>query len=186
MSSLTNRRMTMTQPIPITTHFINTFEPPNGDRPALKNAQMKIIKCVNGYSSRTGFWGKIAGLIYRIWNAVKAIIGQSDWQRAKRAMENNNFHLIDANISHIEHLDRYLNLEYPNELTHVEDPDTLLHALIRLNESPIMKEILQIDRDDLSDEVKIAINERLVSYPNQTVVEKARIFKDLFKSEVIS
>ena len=43
-------------------------------------------RCIQGYSNREGFFGKIGGLAYRIWNMVKAIFGQSDWQRTRRAL----------------------------------------------------------------------------------------------------
>lgn len=43
------------------------------------------LKGVFGYADREGFLGTIATLLHRIWNAVKSLIGQSDWQRAERA-----------------------------------------------------------------------------------------------------
>jgi hypothetical protein len=42
----------------------------------------RIIKVMNGYGKREGFFNKIGGVFYRIWNAVKAVFGQSDWQLA--------------------------------------------------------------------------------------------------------
>lgn len=44
-------------------------------------------RCIAGYSARRGFSGKFRGLIYRIWNAIKAIFGQSDWQLTRKHLE---------------------------------------------------------------------------------------------------
>lgn len=49
---------------------------------------LPLEKCVAGYSSRQGM-EKIGYLLYRIWNAVKAIFNQSDWQKLKK--ETNDF-----------------------------------------------------------------------------------------------
>lgn len=46
-----------------------------------------VERCVRKYSAREVFWGKLSGIIYRIWNAFKAIFGQSDWQIARRALK---------------------------------------------------------------------------------------------------
>lgn len=43
------------------------------------------LQGVFGYADREGFLGSIATLLHRVWNAVKALFGQSDWQRAERA-----------------------------------------------------------------------------------------------------
>jgi hypothetical protein len=45
-----------------------------------------VERCVVGYSSREGFFGKLGGIVYRMWNAVKAVFGQSDWQKCRRAI----------------------------------------------------------------------------------------------------
>lgn len=44
-------------------------------------------RCVVGYSEREGFVDTIKGLLYRIWELVKTIIFQSDWQRTVRLIE---------------------------------------------------------------------------------------------------
>lgn len=44
------------------------------------------IKGFFGYCEREGFLGSIATLLHRVWNAVKSLFGQSDWQRAERAL----------------------------------------------------------------------------------------------------
>jgi len=167
----------MVNSISITTHFLNSLEAPNGDRPPFINALEKTKKCISGYSAKQGFWNKIAGLTYRIWNAIKAIIGQSDWQRAKRSIDNKNFKLIDANLRQMHKLDIFLNVEYPKELTHIEDADSFLYALIKLNESSTIKEIMQLDREDIKEEEKNIIAERLQSNPK---AQEALTFKGHF------
>lgn len=42
-----------------------------------------VERCVRGYSKCEGF----SGVLYRIWNAIKAIFGQSDWQIARRSLK---------------------------------------------------------------------------------------------------
>jgi hypothetical protein len=53
-----------------------------------KDTCNRTIKVINGYGKREGFFNKIGGIFYRIWNAVKAIFGQSDWQLASKTMRN--------------------------------------------------------------------------------------------------
>lgn len=57
-----------------------------------------VERCVIGYSSRDGFFGKLSGLIYRVWNAVKAVFGQSDWQKARRGLKQIYAQVIDHPI----------------------------------------------------------------------------------------
>jgi gas vesicle protein len=51
-----------------------------------EDACNRMIKVINGYGKREGFYDKIGGIFYRIWNAVKAIFGQSDWQVARKTL----------------------------------------------------------------------------------------------------
>jgi hypothetical protein len=44
----------------------------------------RVVTVINGYGKREGFFDNIGGIFYRIWNAVKAIFGQSDWQLAQK------------------------------------------------------------------------------------------------------
>ncbi|CRX39111.1 hypothetical protein [Estrella lausannensis] len=53
------------------------------------------IKGIFGYVDREGFLGSIATLLHRVWNAVKALFGQSDWQRAERALQEVSARCID-------------------------------------------------------------------------------------------
>lgn len=53
------------------------------------------IKGIFGYADREGFLGSIATLLHRVWNAVKALFGQSDWQRAERALKEVAVRCID-------------------------------------------------------------------------------------------
>jgi hypothetical protein len=80
------------------THILSCQEIKNGliqlikqDDDFGKDQSNRIIKVINGYGKREGFFNKINGVFYRIWNAVKAIFGQSDWQLAKKT-------LIDAEL----------------------------------------------------------------------------------------
>ena len=51
----------------------------------------RVFKCIEGYSDREkgGFAGAFQSFMYRVWNAIKSIFGQSDWQLAKKAIWNN-------------------------------------------------------------------------------------------------
>jgi hypothetical protein len=57
--------------------------------PAGKDSCNRVIKVINGYGKREGFFNKIGGIFYRIWNTVKAIFGQSDWQLASKSLQKN-------------------------------------------------------------------------------------------------
>lgn len=62
------------------------------DNPSLQSTALvvalnNIERCIIGRPKRSGFFGKCASLIYRIWNAVKSIFGQSDWQKARRGIK---------------------------------------------------------------------------------------------------
>lgn len=161
----------MTNAISITTCYLNSLEAPHGNKAAYLNAVEKTKKCVRGYSTRRGFCGKIAGLIYRIWNGIKALIGQSDWQRAKRAINNKNFNLLEDNDNNLNQLNIYLNSEYPKELTRIEDADSFLNALIKLNESPTMRDLMKLNDPKLKDEAKNKIAERLKGNPKADLAQ---------------
>lgn len=49
-------------------------------------SEISAFKGIAGYAKRDGFLGTIATVLHRVWNAAKAIFGQSDWQRAERAV----------------------------------------------------------------------------------------------------
>lgn len=49
-------------------------------------SEISAFKGIAGYAKRDGFLGTIATVLHRVWNAAKAIFGQSDWQRAHRAV----------------------------------------------------------------------------------------------------
>lgn len=57
------------------------------DSSIITKALCGFERCVRGYSKREGLTGTFSGIIYRIWNAIKAIFGQSDWQIARRALK---------------------------------------------------------------------------------------------------
>lgn len=48
--------------------------------------EVRDIKKFFSYVERDGFLGSIATLLHRIWNAVWAILGISDWQMAEKAL----------------------------------------------------------------------------------------------------
>lgn len=45
-------------------------------------SEFSAFKGLAGYAKRDGFLGTIATVLHRVWNAAKAIFGQSDWQKA--------------------------------------------------------------------------------------------------------
>jgi hypothetical protein len=47
--------------------------------------EVSALKAVSGYAKRNGLLGSIATLLHRVWNAFKAVFGQSDWDMAHRA-----------------------------------------------------------------------------------------------------
>lgn len=51
----------------------------------ITQSEVDAIKGLSGYVSRPGLFGMIATVLHRVWNAVKAIFGMSDWQQAHAA-----------------------------------------------------------------------------------------------------
>lgn len=155
----------MTNSVSMTDRFLHALEAPQGNRPLFNNVLEKTKTCIRGYSTKQGCLNKLKGLIYRIWNAIKAIVGQSDWQRAKRALENRNFKFIETNKEKMHQLDLFLNTEYPEELSYIEDADSLLYALIKLHESPTIRDMILLNKPGLSENEKNKINGRLEQNP---------------------
>jgi hypothetical protein len=61
-------------------------------------SQVSALKAVSGYAKRNGLLGGIATLLHRVWNAFKAVFGQSDWQMANRAF----ISIADRGLSNIQ------------------------------------------------------------------------------------
>lgn len=110
----------------------------------MTDALGKIQRCVERYSTRKGYSGKLAGLFYRIWNAIKAIFCCSDWQIAKRAMSE-YMKLVSewdrggtfwgANIIPVkESIGGTFKLLFPGKTCRLENPNDCLKALVALNE----------------------------------------------------
>ena len=57
--------------------------------------EVSALKAVSGYAQRNGLLGSIATLLHRVWNAFKAVFGQSDWDMAHRAFTS----IADRNLS---------------------------------------------------------------------------------------
>lgn len=49
-------------------------------------SEVSALKALAGYVKPAGLSRIIATLLHRVWNAVKAVFGQSDWQKAERAL----------------------------------------------------------------------------------------------------
>lgn len=77
----------MSNIIPVKDIKNHVFEMMNEKVSLGQDAKNRIFKVVDGYGKREGFWNNIGGIFYRIWNAVKAIFGQSDWQKARNLLQ---------------------------------------------------------------------------------------------------
>lgn len=67
-------------------------------------SEVNALKGLAGYAKRDGFLGSIATVLHRVWNAVKAVFGQSDWQRAERAL----ISFAERNIAKLSRTDEEL------------------------------------------------------------------------------
>jgi len=99
----------------------------NDKVPPVKTTALSTIeKCVKGYSTREGFGGKLAGLFYRIWNAIKAIFGQSDWQKARKAVK-----ILDPSNPAVEVMFAPRNSSFQK----LSKEDKFLKSLVAMNEN---------------------------------------------------
>jgi hypothetical protein len=76
-----------------------------------KDTANRMISVIEGYGKREGFFNKIGGFFYRIWNVVKAIFGKSDWQLARKAM-NKEFDSLSDLSTNIKFRERQKKLWY--------------------------------------------------------------------------
>lgn len=82
-----------------------------------------LDRCVRGYSSKNDFLGSLGDVIYRLWNAVKAIFGKSDWQKGRAALK------ILSNITLLPLATNY------DATMNRHEADTLLKKYIVINEN---------------------------------------------------
>lgn len=100
-----------------------------------------VEHCVRGYSRRNGFCGKLSGIMYRVWNAIKAIFCQSDWQKGRKALQVAGKEIASlVNIYEGKYDDFIANINLPVDWS-VKDCDTFLRCLVKLNENPIIKKM---------------------------------------------
>lgn len=59
---------------------------PDKPIPLITKDEFNNLKAVLGYCKREGFFGFLANLIHKIWNAVKSVFHQSDWQIASKTL----------------------------------------------------------------------------------------------------
>lgn len=98
-----------------------------------KDLTGRIITVIRGYGKRDGVLNNIAALFYRIWNAVKAVFGRSDWQLVKKA------HLIELeekvqvyqNTPSIKRLPKELAQKQINLERHMEEK--IMEAYLAVN-----------------------------------------------------
>jgi hypothetical protein len=132
-----------------------------------------VEKCVVGYSSREGFFGKLGGVVYRMWNAVKAIFGQSDWQKSRRALKTLQVKLLELPVSKklmafaVENGADYMNLppEAKNISAHMLTG--MVSAMIK-EYKPTNKEL----DDALKDFIKVNENQGMKNIVNHPQVQK--------------
>lgn len=146
------------------------------EKQALIKVATSLERCVVGYSRRIGCSQKLAGLFYRIWNAIKAIFGNSDWNKAVRALQKHsniinltkNKKLNQSMISAIKTLDVSIIPTHFNEnlfiKTAIQLNEAGLNALIIpkkgvqsficriVQERKLQKESLVLDEKNISDD----------------------------------
>lgn len=54
----------------------------------MSERELFLIKALFGYAKGKGVFGRILMALHRVWNALKALFGQSDWQKGRRAVLN--------------------------------------------------------------------------------------------------
>jgi uncharacterized membrane protein YheB (UPF0754 family) len=118
-----------------------------------KDTCNRLIKVINGYGKREGFFNKIGGIFYRIWNAVKAIFGQSDWQLASKTMRNEGLKEI-AEASEEEALPDHLRIKMQKFQREIisKSVDPMLNVLIKCTYLKCQS------TDELSDEIGTLID----------------------------
>lgn len=147
-----------------------------------------IERCVVGYSTREGFGGKVAGLFYRIWNAIKAIFGRSDWQLARKEL-NKLFRGNIINAKDEQKLKSIVNPVYSRlfgrELK-VKTSDDVLKAAVAINnevcKSPVLKSIGEVASFAIKTFVKVDMQDQTQV---NNVVEKLKNFNPKNKAAQI-
>lgn len=119
----------------------NFYEKDDQAHGVITKALGDVERCVKGYSNREGFFGKLGGLFYRIWNAVKAVFGQSDWQKGRRALTTLVQEGLPAAAKARGIEDRMVvviksMVEGPVK----KDADIILRAFIKVNEFSVIKD----------------------------------------------
>lgn len=160
----------------------------------LRQSDKKLIactgaldRCIRGYSVRTGFFGKLSGIIYRICNAIKAIFGRSDWQMAKKSwLEYKKVSKLDAERffeEKKEGVESILNKLCPNKKMKVNNFDDYLKARIaiynEIKKSPIIKDVAKASAVIFEQVIKL-ISQGDVSDKDMAdeIQENFEIFKD--------
>lgn len=139
-----------------------------------------IERCVIGYSSREGFFGKISGLFYRIWNAVKAVFGQSDWQKARKAFDTLkvtavNHPIIEQLGAKIIGLYSQINSQESSE-SELEDTPSMEQMLLQLQMVKSLISNYKFTKEELDnglkDSIKFNENKGIKNLVNNGAVKK--------------
>lgn len=148
----------------------------------------KVEKTVNGYSNS---WN----IFYRIWNAVKACFGMSDWQCAKRSLSQLKNEAakefgpeiraafgmgsIDSKDKKITSLFNLLFSKSTEEKVLSSLADAALYAMIGINKNKTIRDFMNIELNDkLTDKQK----EEMTSKLNKEAIPKEMLEKDFFKT----
>lgn len=106
------------------------------ERQALIEVATSLERCVTGYSKRKGCCQKFAALFYRIWNAIKAIFGKSDWDQALISLRRHSFTLnLTLNKKLEKSMIDALNTLHVSNVPYCFNEESFLKAAIQLNEA---------------------------------------------------
>lgn len=118
-----------------------------GDESKMING--KFIRVIEGYGKRSGFLPKIAGIAYRIWNAIKSIFGRSDWQLLLKAVGSHISKEATRRFSETElhsipdHLIKQLKLQYESAM--VEETNSQLHICLNFINNKNLQNLEELD-----------------------------------------
>ncbi len=131
----------------VKTALITHLEIENAWNTEVKN---RIVKVIHGYGKRDGLFDQLSGIVYRIWNAIKSLFGQSDWQQANKAISNQQNILEHPEVKALSALDLDGKLRKQIEKIKSETSNALLTAYVKATHFQVNSPVTLIATPNLS------------------------------------
>ncbi|MEC7839574.1 MAG: hypothetical protein VX777_06010 [Chlamydiota bacterium] len=122
------------------------------------------LKVMRGYGKHEGLFNKLAGILYKICNAIKAIFGQSDFQKARNSITK-KFQAINLTNYGVDEKD-LLKAKQAKKILCQKEAEIYLTDLIALTK-------VKVERvSELKKEVDEMLENRAFNNPNKKLFMK--------------